>query len=98
MANPTIDEVEPSEPVSDLLNFGDADKGGNVHQECNPCNVEPFKQMNVFLRITSPNVPLDKLTAPLSTNLSQSPGLCALSPPNRPLTCNVAIEEILEPH
>ena len=35
MANPTIDEVEPSQPVSDSLDFGDAGEGGNVHQECN---------------------------------------------------------------
>ena len=56
--------------VSDSLDFGDAGKGGNIHQECNPCNVEPPKQMNVFSRITSPNVPLDMLTAPPSTNLS----------------------------
>ena len=72
-ANSTIDEVELSQPVSVLLDFGDAGKGGNVHQECNPCNVEPPKHMNAPSRITSPNVPLDMIIAPLSINLSQTP-------------------------
>ena len=76
--------------MSDSLDFKDAGEGGNVHQECSPCNVESLKQMNALSRITSPNVPLDILTAPLSTNLLQSPGLCTLPHPNCPLTCSVA--------
>ena len=90
VTNPTTDEIEPSQPVSDSLDFGDAGEGGNIHQECNPCNVEPPKQMNAPSRITSPNDPLDMLTAQLPTNLSQSPGLCTLPPPNRPLIHNIA--------
>ena len=45
--------------------------------------------MNTLSRITSPNIPLDMLTVPLSTNLSQSQGLCILPPPNFPLTHSV---------
>ena len=90
VANPTINEVKPSQHVTDSLDFGDAHEGRNVHQECNPCNVEPVEQMNAPSRITSPNISLDMLTAPLSTNLAQSLGLCTLPPPNRPLTRSVA--------
>ena len=90
VANPTIDEVEPSQPMNDSLDFGDTGEGSNVHEECNSCNVEPPEQMNASSRITSPNVPLDMLTTPLSTNLLQSPGLCTLPPPNRSLTHNIA--------
>ena len=46
VTNPTTDEVEPSHPASDSLDFGDAGEGGNIHQECNPCNVEPHEQIN----------------------------------------------------
>ena len=90
VANPTTNEVEPSQPVSDSLDFRDASKGGNIHQECNPCNVEHPGQMNPPSRTTSPNVPLDILTAPLPTNLLQSLGICTLPTPNRPLTRKVA--------
>ena len=31
VANSTIDEVEPSQLVSDSLDFGDSGKDGNVH-------------------------------------------------------------------
>ena len=31
VTNPTIDKVEPSQPVSDSLDFGDAGEGSNVH-------------------------------------------------------------------
>ena len=99
VANPTIDEIEPSQSVSDSLNFGDAGEGGNVHQECNPCNVESPEQMNAPSRITSPNVPLDMLTilsAPLSTNLLQSSGHCTLPLPNRPLTRSIANQRGIE--
>ena len=45
VANSTIDKVEPSQPMSDSVDFGDADKGGNVHQECNPYNVELLEHL-----------------------------------------------------
>ena len=90
VANPTTNEVEPSQLMSDSLDFGDVGELGNVHQECNPCNVEPPEQMNAPSRITSPNVPLDMLMAPLSTNLSQSLRLCTLPPLNWPLTHSIA--------
>ena len=48
VSNPTTDEVEPSQPTSDSLDFGDADEGGNIHQECNPCNVKPPEQNYIF--------------------------------------------------
>ena len=88
--NPTIDEVEPSQLGSDSLDFRDAGKGGNIHQECNPCNVEPPKKMNAPSRTMSPNIPLDMLMAPLPTNLQQSSGLSTLLPPNCPLIRSVA--------
>ena len=40
--NPTTNEVEPSQPANDSLDFEDVNEGGNIHQECNPCNVEPL--------------------------------------------------------
>ena len=46
--------------------------------------------MNAPSKIRSPNVLLDMLTAPLSTNLSQSLGLYTLPSPNYPLTRSVA--------
>ena len=90
VANPTIDEVESSQFMTDSLDFENVGEGGNVHQECNPCNVEPLEHMNILLKIMSPNVPLDMLTAPLSTNLLQSLRLCTFSPSNCPLTHNLA--------
>ena len=90
VANPTIDEVEPFQLVSDSLDFGDVGEGDNVHQECDPCNVEPPEHMNAPSRITSPNVPLDMLTTPLFINLAQSPRLCTLLPAYCPLTHSIA--------
>ena len=69
VTNPTTDKVEPSHSASDSLDFGDASEDGNIHQECNPCNVEPPDQINASSRATSPSVPPNTLTAPLSTNL-----------------------------
>ena len=90
VTNPTTNEVEPSQSASDSLDFGDAGKGGNIHQECNPCNVELPEQGNIPSRTTSPNVPLDILMASLPTNLSQSLGLCTVSPLNCPLIRSIA--------
>ena len=88
--NPTTDEVEPSHFASDSLDFGDVGKGGNIHQECNPCIVEPSDWINTPSRATSPSVPLNTLTAPLSTSLQHTLGLCIVPSPNCPLTRSVA--------
>ena len=65
VTNPTTDEVEPSRSASDSLDFGDAGIGGNIHQECNPCIVEPPDRINASSRATSPSVPPNTLMAPL---------------------------------
>ena len=88
--NPTIDEVEPSHSASDSLDFGDAVEGGNIHQECNPCIVEPPDQINPPSRATSLSVPPNTLTAPLPSNLQHTPGLCTIPSPTRPLIRSVA--------
>ena len=78
--------------MSDSLNFGDASKDSNIHQECNPCIVESSDRINAPSRATSPNVPPNTLMAPLSTSLQDTPGLCTIPSPNCPLTCIVANE------
>ena len=88
--NPTTNEVEPSHSASDSLDFRDAGEGGNIHQECNPCIVEPPDRINAPSRATSPSIPPNTLTAPLSTSLQHSLGLCIVPSPNRPLTRSVA--------
>ena len=90
MTNPTTDVVEPSYSASDSLAFGDAGKGGNIHQECNPCIVELPNRINALSRATSPSVPPNTLTAPLPSNLQHTPGLCTIPSPNCPLTRSVA--------
>ena len=90
VTNPTTDKVEPSHSASDSLDFGDAGKGGNIHQECNPCTIEPLDQINASSRATSPSIPPNTLTAPLPTSLQQSPGLCKVPSPNCPLTRSIA--------
>ena len=67
--NPTTDMVEPSHSASDALDFEDTGEGGNIHQECNPCIVEPPNQINALSRATSPSVPPNTLTAPLPSRL-----------------------------
>ena len=88
--NPTTDEVEPSHSASDSLDFGDAGEDGNIHQECNPCIVEPPDRINAPLKATSPSIPPNTLTAPLPNSLQHTPGLCTISSPNRPLIRSVA--------
>ena len=88
--NPTTDEVKPSHSASDLLDFRDAGEDGNIHQECNPCIVEPHDRINAPSKATSPSVPPNTLTAPLPTSLQHTPGLCTIPSPNRPLTGSVA--------
>ena len=90
VTNPTTDEVESSQSTSDSLDFRDIGEGGNIHQECNPCNVEQPEHMNAPSRTTSPSVPLNMLIVPLPTNLQQSPGLYTVPSLNRPLTRNIA--------
>ena len=55
--NPTTDAVKYSHSASDSLDFGDAGEGGNIHQECNPCIVEPPDQINAPSRAASSSVP-----------------------------------------
>ena len=88
--NPTTDEVEPSHSASNALDFGDVGKSGNIHQECYPCIVEPFNRINGPSKATSLSIPPNTLTAPLSTSLQHSLGLCIVPSPNRPLTRSVA--------
>ena len=73
--NPTTDAVEPSHSVSDSLDFGDAGEGGNIHQECNPCIVEPSDRINTPSRATSPSILPNTLTALLPSSLQHTPGL-----------------------
>ena len=88
--NPTTNIVEPSHSTSDSLDFGDAGEGGNIHQKCNPCIVEPPDWINAPSRATSLSVPPNTLTAPLSSSLQHTLGLCTIPSPNRPLIRNVA--------
>ena len=88
--NPTIDAVEPSHSASDSLDFRDIGEGGNIHQERNPCIVELPDQSNIPSRATSPSVPPNTLTAPLSNSLQYTPRLCTIPSPNFPLTRCVA--------
>ena len=67
--NPTTDAVEHSHSASDSLDFGDADEGGNIHQECNADIVEPPDQINAPSRAASPSVPLTTIMASLSSRL-----------------------------
>ena len=90
MMNPTTDEVESSHSMSDSLDFGDAGEGGNIHQECNPCIVEPPDEINAPSRATYPSVPPNTLMALLPTSLQHSPRLCTVPSSNRPLTRSVA--------
>ena len=90
MTNPTTDEVEPSHSASDLLDFGDTGEGGNIHQECNPCIVEPPGRINTPSRVTSPSVPPNTLMAPLPTSLQHSPRLRTAPSPNCPQTRSIA--------
>ena len=88
--NPTTDAVKHSHSASDSLDFGDAGKGGNIHQECNPGIVEPPDQINAPSRAASPSVPPTVITASLPSRLQHTPGLCTIPSPNRPLTRSVA--------
>ena len=88
--NPTTDAVEHSHSASDSLDFGDADEGGNIHQECNPGIVEPPDQINAPSRAASLSVPPTTITASLPSRLQHTPGLCTILSPNRSLTRSVA--------
>ena len=88
--DPTTHAVEPSHSASDSLDFGDASEGGNIHQECNLCIVEPSKQINAPSRATSSSVPPNMLIAPLPSSLQHTLGLCTIPSPNCPLTRSVA--------
>ena len=90
VTNPTTDAVEHSHSASDLLDFGDAGEGGNIHQECNPGTVEPRNQINAPLKATSHSVPPNTLTVPLRNSLRHTLGLCTIPSLNRPLTRSIA--------
>ena len=90
VTSPTTDAVEHSHSQCDSLDFGDADEGGNIHQECNPGIIKPLDQINTPSRAASPSVLPTTITASLPSRLQHTLGLCTIPSPNCPLTRSVA--------